>query len=377
MTRHAEVVIAGASFAGLATALALKSRDVVVLDPKPLGQHPKSANATPLSALWALRLLDSVLEIHPELVIHFGRQIVHLPTSPAFATVDYSRLCQSLAEQAGIEVWPARALGYRDGRVLTDQGEIICRFAVDASGPAAVLASSLQSSYAERRYMAAGLETELPRPPHFPGGLHFYLDKSLPYGYAWAFGSGELVRFGLGFFRAESDAKRLKNGLQQFLHQFGLEPASTHGGLIPLRLREPVVGEVLVVGDAAGQVLPTSAEGIRPALYFGQYLGLLLRQALEGNLEGSVYTLYRQEVQRHRRRFEVLEKVQGLLGAAPELSGWLLKMGNALGATQPFLQRYLRAFALERPGGVYSLSPIRPYSDPPHHPTQPTPEGLE
>ncbi|MBF6596367.1 MAG: NAD(P)/FAD-dependent oxidoreductase [Thermaceae bacterium] len=347
MTRHAEVVIAGASFAGLATALALKGRDVVVLDPKPLGHNPKSANTTPLSTLRALRLLGSVREIHPELVIHFGPQSVHLPSSPAFATVDYQRLCQSLAKQAGIEVRPARALGYQPGRVLTDQGEITCRFAVDASGPAAVLASALQLGYARRRFMAAGLETELPRPPHFPGGLHFYLDNSLPYGYAWAFGSGESVRFGLGVFQAEPYARDLKNGLRHFLNRFDLEPTSTHGGLIPLRLREPVVGEVLVVGDAAGQVLPASAEGIRPALYFGQRLGLLLRQALEGSLEGSAQTLYCQEVQRHRHRFETLEKVQRLLGTAPELSGWLLKMGSGLGITRPFLHGYLRTFVPE------------------------------
>lgn len=348
MTKDAEVVMAGASFAGLATALALKGHKVVLLDPKPLGQQPKSAGGMPLSMLWALGLLGSVQEVHPELVFHFGAQTLHLPTSPAFATVDYYRLCQSLAERAGLEVWPVRALGYRPGRVLTDQGEITCRFAVDASGPAAVLASALQPGYAERRFMAAGLETELPRPAHFPGGLHFCLDGSLPSGYAWAFGSGATVRFGLGVFQAEPDAGQLKDGLRRFLRRFDLEPGSTHGGLIPLRLREPVVGGVLVVGDAAGQVLPATAEGIRPALYFGQRLGRLLHQALEGQLgDQEVYAAYHQEVQRQRHHFEALQRVQGPLGAAPVLSGWLLKASNALGIAQPFLRRYLQAFALE------------------------------
>lgn len=348
MSKDAEVVIAGASFAGLATALALKGRKVVVLDPKPLGQRPKSAGAVPLSTLWALGLLGSVREVHPGLVIHFGARSVHLPSSPAFATVDYRQLCWSLAERAGLEVWPLRALGYRPGRVLTDRGDIACRFAVDASGPAAVLASALQPGYARRRFMAAGLETELPRPAHFPGGLHFYLDGTFPPGYAWAFGSASTVRFGLGVFQAEPDAGQLKDGLGRFLRRFGLEPGPTHGGLIPLRLREPVVGGVLAVGDAAGQVLPASAEGIRPALYFGQRLGHLLRQALEGQLgDQEVYAAYRQEVQGQRHRFEALGKVQGALGAAPVLSGWLLEASNALGIARPFLRRYLQAFALE------------------------------
>lgn len=45
----AEVVIAGASFAGLAVARALRGRDVVLLDPHPVGAFPKSGCALPIS----------------------------------------------------------------------------------------------------------------------------------------------------------------------------------------------------------------------------------------------------------------------------------------------------------------------------------------
>lgn len=39
---------------------------------------------------------------------------------------------------------------------------------------------------------------------------------------------------------------------------------------LPSRFRDPVADAVFLVGDAAGQRLPRSGVGIRPALVFGQ-----------------------------------------------------------------------------------------------------------
>ena len=44
---------------------------------------------------------------------------------------------------------------------------------------------------------------------------------------------------------------------------------AVHSGFFPARLGDPFAGDVFVVGDAAGQCLPLTGEGIRPALVRG------------------------------------------------------------------------------------------------------------
>ena len=64
-----DVVIAGASFAGLATALQLRGR-VLVLDHQPVGAGQTSACGTTLSALAALGAGHTVQQVHRDLVLH-------------------------------------------------------------------------------------------------------------------------------------------------------------------------------------------------------------------------------------------------------------------------------------------------------------------
>ena len=64
---HADVVVCGASFAGLAVAreLAGTGADVLVLDRDEIGAHPTSACAAPMPWLEALGLQDSVKQEIP------------------------------------------------------------------------------------------------------------------------------------------------------------------------------------------------------------------------------------------------------------------------------------------------------------------------
>lgn len=145
-----DVVIAGASFAGLAVACALRGHDVTVIDPDPVGAFETSAGGAPYVALQALGLAGSARELHHQLVLHTRRaeRIVRLP-SP-YAVIDYGLFCRGLVDEAGAHVLRRRATAYRDGTVITDRGAITCRAAADASGQGAVLASSVQPGYALR-----------------------------------------------------------------------------------------------------------------------------------------------------------------------------------------------------------------------------------
>ncbi|AEB11771.1 FAD-dependent monooxygenase [Marinithermus hydrothermalis] len=340
-----EVVIVGGGFAGLAVARALGRQDAVLVDPHPIGAYVKSACALPLPVVHAFGAETSVREVHSSLVFHVDGAVVHQHADPPYATVDYTAFCHALMARSGVHVVRAHAVGYAPGRVLTTQGELPCRYAVDASGPRAVLASALRPGYAIRRFMGAGLEVEVPRPSGFPSGLHFYVDPDLPPGYAWAFGAGEHVRVGV---YAYAGGRGLRKALQRLLQRLGIPLAASrpHGGLIPWRLRDPVVGRVLVVGDAAGQVLPMTAEGIRPALYYGTVLGRLLEQVLSGRMTYvALIRSYRAEIHRRRWAFGMLGGLQRFVGSVPpNVSGRLLELGQYLGLGKRLYRRYVQGF---------------------------------
>jgi flavin-dependent dehydrogenase len=349
-TFDADVVIAGASFAGLAAARALRGHDVVVVDPHPVGSFETSAGAVPIRVLAALSLTDSAREVHDRLIVHGRRGERVVALSAPFAVVDYALLCERLASQSGARMLQGRARAYRHGAVHTDTATLRCRAAIDASGHRAILASSLRPDYAQRNVDASGVEVVLPRPRHFPSGLHVYFDRDRPPGYGWAFTAAATIRVGVGVLSAARDARRLDDALRSLLAQAGLDdaqpPLARHGGRIPLRPRAATVGEVFVVGDAAGQVLPLTAEGIRPALHFGTRLGSWLAEALDGRIAiEEARRRYARDVAMHRAAYRRLAFAQSVLIAAPPAASerWMLALAGSSLST-PAMARYSRAF---------------------------------
>jgi hypothetical protein len=65
------------------------------------------------------------------------------------------------------------------------------------------------------------------------------------------------------------------------------------------------------VGDSAGQCLPLSGEGIRPALLYGLLAGRLARRVLDGELSlASALAAYERMVRRTRATYSLLSFVQ-------------------------------------------------------------------
>lgn len=338
-----KVVIAGGSFAGLAVAMGLGGRNAVLVEPHPIGEHTKSANAMPFPVAVRFGGRASILEVHPELVLHVGGRVFRQPMDPPYVTVDYRRFCTHMLEAAGVEVIQAHALAARPEGVSTTRGEIEAGIVVDATGPMAALAASLHPGYAERGHAGVGLEVEVPRPAGLSPGLHFYVEDALPPGYGWAFGAGDRARIGVYLYQRRN--WRVREVLEGFLTALALPGGARHGGLIPWRLRPPVIGSVFVVGDAAGQVMPTTAEGIRPALYFGYFLGQRLREVVEGRADlEEAKRHYQAEVWRRRLAWRGLEVLQRFVSVVPaSLDAALLAGGRRLGFGDRMFQRYVRA----------------------------------
>jgi flavin-dependent dehydrogenase len=128
---------------------------------------------------------------------------------------------------------------------------------------------------------------------------------------------------GIGSYVGETN---LKDNYLSFLKEMGLRAGPLHGGFFPWTLREPAVGNIFLVGDAAGQCLPFTGEGIRPALYFGQYCGKIVQRIIDGEItlqEGL--DQYRVFVDSYRPFFRTLLLIQKTLITFP--NSWITGIG--------------------------------------------------
>ncbi len=336
-----DVVIAGASFAGLAAAQRLSGKRVVLVDRAPLGEGLTSACAAPVSIVRAMGAEDSIQQVHDRLVLHTPAAETVWPLGDPFCTFDYRRFCALAHERAGAEFYQASVRG-RDGAVVhTTAGNVTGAVLVDATGWRAALAGSATPPVG-RRWMAFGIESEVPGA--FPSGLHFYFLPEVRDGYAWAFPCGGGVRFGVLSYRGRT---RLSPALETFMARFGRRPDTVHGGFLASGLRSPVVDGVLVTGDASGHCLPLTGEGIRTAVLGGFRCGEIVRQVLDGGLSRAQgAAAYRAFTESSRRSFRALVWGNLLLLVLPlRATGVLARWLARPRALRWFLRSYLRIFA--------------------------------
>lgn len=311
---HYDVIVAGSSFAGLAVAAQLLGKRVLLLDRHPVGTVQTSACGAPVATLRALGLDSAIQQVHDRLIVHSGRHTYAYSVAEPFCTFDYGHLCRLLRERSDAQFVRATVLGHEGGRVLTTRGAFSGNFVVDATGWRAVLAGPASAKRIAPKELNFGLETTV---GYQETGLHFWYDPDtlLPFTLGWAFPCGGTARVGIGSYRGDS---RLLPALDRLLRELGQRRQALHGGYFPFRLREPVVDGVFLVGDAAGQCLGLTGEGIRPALFFGTKLGLALRQALQGRASfRSVADTYRRLVARYQACYGLLDLAQRALPRLP------------------------------------------------------------
>jgi menaquinone-9 beta-reductase len=308
-----DAIVVGASFGGLAAALALAGAGrVLLIDRTPIGTGQTSACATPLPVLERLGALEAVEQVHAQCSIH-------LPGAPArchpfpmrhqWATFDYEVFCRVLFERTGAAFLQATVKGLAGGtRVVTTAGELEAPVVVDASGWRAALAAPSRRP----RHQSLGIELRLPGTGE---GLHFWIQpEAVRHGYAWDFPAGGHRRVGIITYR---ESRGLRSRLDRFLGR-PIPAAMLHGGALPARLRAPTADGVFAVGDAAGQCLPLTGEGIRPALAFGWVAGRLARQVVAGDLPlARALRDYRRVVLASRVGYTALAAMQAGLGYVP------------------------------------------------------------
>src|SRR5438270_2164392 len=123
LDRDCDVLICGASFAGLAVAreLAGSGADVLVIDRYEIGERQTSACGIPTSWLSAMGLTDALQQTFSELVIHTPHTTARFDLPWTFSTFDYRTLCEALAGQGRFEFETATIEGRNGSCVRTDR----------------------------------------------------------------------------------------------------------------------------------------------------------------------------------------------------------------------------------------------------------------
>ena len=129
----ADVLICGASFAGLAVARELAGRgdDVLLVDRYEIGERATSACAAPLPWLEAMGLGGAIRQELPHMAFHTPHGSVRYRLPWSWAAFDYAELCRLLFEQCDARFEIATVSGRRGELVLTDRGELSAPLVVD------------------------------------------------------------------------------------------------------------------------------------------------------------------------------------------------------------------------------------------------------
>ncbi|HWH92786.1 MAG TPA: NAD(P)/FAD-dependent oxidoreductase [Baekduia sp.] len=307
-----DVVICGASFAGLAVAreLAGSGARIMVVDRYEIGERQTSACAAPTGWLQNLGLAASIRQTFRDLVVHRPSKTYRWTLPWTFSTFDYRQLCELLAEQGDFTFDTAKVDGVTRGAVHTvhtDRGDLTSPLVVDALGWRRVLSERTDAIQPPEARLSRGLEVH---PPAAGDDLELWLDpKYIVPGYSWAFPAGDEVRTGVGSFDPHL---KVKEPTVQLAADIGIgTDGGYQGNWIPHRLRPATGDGVFFAGDSAGHCLPTTAEGIRTALYFGIACGRELRRVIEGRqTREQALTRYGSFNEDHRWAFDWLWRVQ-------------------------------------------------------------------
>jgi len=307
-----DVLVCGASFAGLAVAreLAGSGARVLMIDRYEVGERQTSACGIPTAWLEAMGLMGAERQAFGELVVHTPHGSARLDLPWTFSTFDYPELCALLFEQSDCAFETAKVDGRTGGTVHTDRGDVTAPLLVDALGWRRVLGRGHQPPDAP---LSRGLEVH----PYGSGeAMEIWIDRRyVPAGYGWSFPARDELRIGVGSFDPRFHVKDTTVELSEDL---GRDPVRYQGNWIPHRLRPATEDGAFFAGDSAGHCLPLTAEGIRTAFYFGIACGRELRAVVEDRRTRDEALLRYHDFSRsHQWKFSMLLGAQRLVPRVP------------------------------------------------------------
>ncbi|MEM1559961.1 MAG: NAD(P)/FAD-dependent oxidoreductase [Ignisphaera sp.] len=325
-----DVIVVGGGPAGVSAAKAsgktgaktlLLEKAPAIMANKPCGQ-----------AVSQETLQTAEVKPDPTIVLHRAYAIVYAPNLNYVKIdrigflIDKSRLLQYIAAQAaeyGVEIHvreEALDVKIEDGsvKVKTNRGEYEANVVVGADGYNSTVARSL--GVTEKSEPIPTLQYVMVNCSiRYPDAVRFFLGNNVaPGGYAWIFPQNEkIAEVGIGVRGAPA-----KEYLDAFVKRFSDELGKAQiidyrGAPVPIGglIGELVKDRVVLIGDAAGTVIPLTGAGIHSSIAAGLAAGKIAAEAaLDGDVSrerlSEFYTLYKPWIDRIKKSLKVMRALE-------------------------------------------------------------------
>ncbi len=330
--REIDVIVVGGGPAGVsaAKAAAAKNVDVLLLEKYPTIMANKPCG----EAVSKETLTTAGVKPSPRIVMHEAYALVYSPSMieveiPQIGyNINKSLFIQEIAAQAaenGADIHVREevvGVMRKDSKILvkTSRDSYLARIVIGADGYNSTVARSL--GITERpepiptvQYVMANCRLK------HPDAVRFYLgNKVAPGGYAWIFPrSDKLAEVGIGV-RGGVAKEYLDAFVKKFSDELGdAKIIDYRGAPVPIggALSETVFDGVMLVGDAAGHVIPLTGAGIHSSVSAGLAAG---RVAAEAVLEGDTskqrlsefYRVYENWLTRIKKSLKAMRAVEKL-----------------------------------------------------------------
>lgn len=184
-----------------------------------------------------------------------------------------------LAVKAGAEFRPStQAMRLDSGILRTDGGDVLPGVLVAADGPH----SRVRRAAGMRDPGLIAPALNAPSRMLHSGKVEMHFTPEAPGAYAWVIPAGQgMAHVGLG-----ADPRRkvddLRANLSAFAERVGAQLGPVTGGFVPTAgpVKRTVSGNVMLVGDAAGQVMASNGGGVPIALAAGRAAGEVAAQVV-------------------------------------------------------------------------------------------------
>lgn len=325
-----DVVVVGAGPAGVSAAKAsaktgarvlLLEKSPTIMANKPCGQ-----------AVSQETLQTAEVKPDPSIVLHRAYALVYAPNLNYVKIdrigflIDKSRLLQYIAAQAaeyGAEIHvreEALEVKVEDDavKVKTNKSEYEASVVIGADGYNSTVARSLGINEKSEpiptvQYVMVNCNVK------YPDAVRFFLGNNVaPGGYAWIFPHNEkIAEVGIGVRGAPA-----KDYLDAFVKKFSDEFSRAQiidyrGAPVPIGgiINEPIRDKIMLIGDAAGMVIPLTGAGIHSSIAAGLAAGKVAGiAAQEGNTSrerlSEFYTLYKPWIDRIKKSLKVMRALE-------------------------------------------------------------------
>ncbi len=153
----------------------------------------------------------------------------------------------------------------------------------------------------------------------YPDAVRFFLGNNVaPGGYAWIFPHSEkIAEVGIGV-RGAPAKDYLDAFVKSFSDEFGrAQIIDYRGAPVPIGgiINEPIRDKTMLIGDAAGMVIPLTGAGIHSSIAAGLAAGKVAGEAAqEGNTSkerlSEFYTLYKPWIERIKKSLKVMRALE-------------------------------------------------------------------